>query len=270
MKAARMSFSRKIFRNHNQIRFPALPEPPKTKFQKKTTFRKNYASWGCGSIETKFCKITPPGGAGGPQRAPQHKISQNYVAWGVRGGPQDNILQKLRSLGGADPQKQNSAELRPLGVRGAPKGPPNKKIRKITSPGGSGGPQDKIPQNYVPWEGSGGPPRQNSAKLCPLGGSGEPRKASPRQHSTKLRPLGGSGGPPKGSPRQNSTKFVRARDRAGDSTGGPERAPKDKIPEVSGGTKSEVSRGTKSESFRGDQIRSFRGDQIRGFKGDQI
>ena len=39
MKAARMSFSRKIFRNHNQIRFPALPEPPKTKFQKKTTFR---------------------------------------------------------------------------------------------------------------------------------------------------------------------------------------------------------------------------------------
>ena len=187
MKAARMSFSRKIFRNHNQIRFPALPEPPKTKFQKKTTFRKNYASWGCGSIETKFCKITPPGGAGGPQRAPQHKISQNYVAWGVRGGPQDNILQKLRSLGGADPQKQNSAELRPLGVRGAPKGPPNKKIRKITSPGGSGG-----------------PPRQNSAKLRPLGGV----RGAPKTKFSKIVSPGGVRGAPKGFPKTTFHKIT--------------------------------------------------------------
>ena len=32
-----------------------------------------------GSPKTEFCKITPPVRSGGPQRAPQHKILQNYA-----------------------------------------------------------------------------------------------------------------------------------------------------------------------------------------------
>ena len=52
-----------------------------------------------GSPKTEFCKITPPVRSGGPQRAPQHKILQNYAP---REGPR------------------------------ASKGPPNTKFHKIT------------------------------------------------------------------------------------------------------------------------------------------
>ena len=128
-------------------------------------------------------------------------------------------------------------------AREAPKGSPKTKFCKIAPPGGSGGPQ-RAPDKIMPPEGSGGLERAPQDKipqtyvLCAgRVGKGFP-KVPTKTKLRKMKLLGGSGGRPKGPPKP---KFCKLR-----PMGGPE-GPQDKIPEVSGVTKSEVSGVAKSD-----------------------